>query len=155
MYIYSGRYVQWFILCINEQLNHTVETSPEINCLSSGRNGQSQMHGIQTDLFQLSPSVFANSTECPGHHCYNNNLPSGVQVRYTKSWPPLLQLQPPQWGPDTVQRILATIATATTSPVGSRYSTQSPGHHCYNNNLPSGVQVRYRESWTPLGWLLL
>ena len=44
------------------------------------RSGESVMHGIHTDRFQLSPSVFANSTECPGHHCYNNNLPTGVQV---------------------------------------------------------------------------
>ena len=48
--------------------------------LFSNRSGQSVMHGIQTDRFQLSPTVFANTTECPNNHCYNNNLPTGVQV---------------------------------------------------------------------------
>jgi len=43
------------------------------------------MHGIQADRFQLSPTVFANSTECPGNHCYNNNLPTGVQVGFQLS----------------------------------------------------------------------
>jgi hypothetical protein len=30
----------------------------------------------------LSVTNFANSSVCPENSCYNNNIPSGVQVRY-------------------------------------------------------------------------
>jgi len=47
--------------------------------LSFQRDGFETVHGIHADRFVLSPDVFANKSVCADNHCYNNNLPSGVQ----------------------------------------------------------------------------
>ena len=44
------------------------------------KSGLSSVHGIPVTTFDLDPDNFANSTSCPDNECYNNNLPSGVQV---------------------------------------------------------------------------
>ena len=48
------------------------------------KSGPSSVHGIPVTKFQLDPSNFANSSSCPDNKCYNNNLPTGVQVG--KDW---------------------------------------------------------------------
>ena len=44
------------------------------------KSGPSSVYGIPVTKFQLDPSNFANSSSCPDNQCYNNNLPTGVQV---------------------------------------------------------------------------
>ena len=46
------------------------------------KHGQAELHGIPVNTFHLSTNNFANSSICPDNHCYNNNLPTGVQVSY-------------------------------------------------------------------------
>ena len=38
------------------------------------------VHGIPVEKFDLAASNFANSSVCAENTCYNNNIPSGVQV---------------------------------------------------------------------------
>ena len=44
------------------------------------RAGKQEVHGIPVDRFDLATTNFANSSVCPDNSCYNNNIPSGVQV---------------------------------------------------------------------------
>ena len=44
------------------------------------RSGPSSVHGIPVTTFDLDPANFANTSNCPDNVCYNNNLPTGVQV---------------------------------------------------------------------------
>ena len=37
--------------------------------------------GVTASKFKLADDVFDNGTVCQENHCYDNNLPSGVQVR--------------------------------------------------------------------------
>ena len=46
------------------------------------KHGQAEVHGIPVNTFHLVTNNFANSSLCPDNHCYNNNLPTGVQVSY-------------------------------------------------------------------------
>ena len=46
------------------------------------KSGLSSIHGIPVTTFHLDPTNFANTTHCPGNICYNNNLPTGVQVLF-------------------------------------------------------------------------
>ena len=43
------------------------------------KTGKDTIHGVPVNTFQLDPANFANTTKCSDNHCYNNNLPSGVQ----------------------------------------------------------------------------
>ena len=43
--------------------------------------GSEVVSGVTTSKFKLADDVFDNGTICKENHCYNNNLPSGVQVR--------------------------------------------------------------------------
>ena len=45
------------------------------------KSGIKKVHGIQVEKFALAATNFANSSVCPDNACYNNNIPSGVQVR--------------------------------------------------------------------------
>ena len=40
------------------------------------------LHGIPVTTFELAADNFANTTVCPDNECYQNNIPSGVQVKY-------------------------------------------------------------------------
>ena len=40
------------------------------------KTGKDTIHGVPVNTFELDPANFANTTN---NHCYNNNLPSGVQ----------------------------------------------------------------------------
>ena len=44
------------------------------------RSDKQEVHGIPVDKFDLFITNFANSSVCPENSCYNNNIPSGVQV---------------------------------------------------------------------------
>ena len=44
------------------------------------RSSIQDVHGIQVEKFELAASNFANSSVCAENSCYNNNIPSGVQV---------------------------------------------------------------------------
>ena len=44
------------------------------------KTGKNSIHGIPVTTFELDPTNFANTTNCTDNHCYNNNLPTGVQV---------------------------------------------------------------------------
>ena len=46
------------------------------------KHGQAELHGIPVNTFHLATNNFANTSVCPDNHCYNNNLPTGVQVGY-------------------------------------------------------------------------
>ena len=48
--------------------------------LTFSRSGEDSLHGISVTKFELSEHNFANSSTCPDNKCYNNNIPSGVQV---------------------------------------------------------------------------
>ena len=48
------------------------------------KSGLSSVHGIPVTTFDLDPANFANSSNCPDNVCYNNNLPTGVQVWIVK-----------------------------------------------------------------------
>merc|ERR1719336_2428438 len=43
------------------------------------KSGLSSIHGIPVTTFHLDSDNFANTTHCADNHCYNNNLPTGVQ----------------------------------------------------------------------------
>ena len=45
------------------------------------KSGSNSIHGIPVRTFELDPDNFANSSVCPSNACYNNNIPSGVQVQ--------------------------------------------------------------------------
>ena len=45
------------------------------------KSGSNSIHGIPVTAFELDPANFANSSVCPSNVCYNNNIPSGVQVQ--------------------------------------------------------------------------
>ena len=44
------------------------------------KSGLNSVHGIPVTTFELDPNNFANTSVCPSNDCYNNNIPSGVQV---------------------------------------------------------------------------
>ena len=48
--------------------------------LTFSRSGDDSLHGISVTKFELSEHNFANTSVCPDNECYNNNIPSGVQV---------------------------------------------------------------------------
>ena len=48
--------------------------------LHFSKSGLQSVHGIPVTTFNLDPSNFANGTTCPGNECYQNNVPTGVQV---------------------------------------------------------------------------
>jgi len=50
--------------------------------LHFARSGTEKVHGIPVNTFALAQHNFANSSVCPDNSCYNNNLPTGVQVKY-------------------------------------------------------------------------
>jgi len=79
------------------------ETSDSISYFSTDlcrplhftKSGSSSVHGIPATKFQLDPTNFANSTNCPGNVCYNNNLPTGVQnVTLCKAKSPVFVSRP-------------------------------------------------------------
>ena len=45
-------------------------------------SGPQKVHGIPVEKFDLAATNFANSSVCAENVCYNNNIPSGVQVLY-------------------------------------------------------------------------
>ena len=45
------------------------------------KTGTNSLHGVPIVTFNLDPTNFANTTVCSHNHCYNNNLPTGVQVK--------------------------------------------------------------------------
>ena len=49
------------------------------------KTGKNSIHGIPVTTFELDPTNFANSTNCTDNQCYNNNLPTGVQVIEVKA----------------------------------------------------------------------
>ena len=49
--------------------------------LTFSRSGEDSLHGISVTKFELSEHNFANTSVCPDNSCYNNNIPSGVQVK--------------------------------------------------------------------------
>ena len=48
--------------------------------LTFSRSGDDSLHGISVTKFELSEHNFANTSVCPDNGCYNNNIPTGVQV---------------------------------------------------------------------------
>ena len=46
------------------------------------KSGHQTLHGIPVTTFELAADNFANTTVCPDNECYQNNIPSGVQVKY-------------------------------------------------------------------------
>ena len=44
------------------------------------KSGEQVLHGVPVTTFSLDNKNFANSTDCPDNECYQNNVPSGVQV---------------------------------------------------------------------------
>ena len=44
------------------------------------RLGSDEVSGVTVTKFQLDDDVFANGTVCNENSCYENNLPTGVQV---------------------------------------------------------------------------
>ena len=48
--------------------------------LTFSKSGEDSLHGIPVTTFDLAADNFANSTVCPDNKCYQNNIPSGVQV---------------------------------------------------------------------------
>ena len=44
------------------------------------KSGLQDVHGITAQTFDLDQNNFANSSVCRDNWCYNNNLPTGVQV---------------------------------------------------------------------------
>jgi len=59
------------------------------------KSGLSSVHGIPVTTFDLDPTNFANSTNCPSNVCYNNNLPTGVQnVTLCKAKSPVFVSRP-------------------------------------------------------------
>ena len=58
--------------------------------LHFAKSGSNLLHGIPVTTFELDPDNFANSSVCSSNACYNNNIPSGVQVELV-SLPPRLQ----------------------------------------------------------------
>ena len=53
--------------------------------LTFSKSGEDSLHGISVTTFDLSVDNFANSSVCPDNKCYNNNIPSGVQVSNDKT----------------------------------------------------------------------
>ena len=51
--------------------------------LHFSRTSVQDIHGIPVEKFELAATNFANSSVCPENSCYNNNIPTGVQVRIT------------------------------------------------------------------------
>ena len=49
--------------------------------------------GVTVSKFQLADDVFDNSTSCEKNRCYQNNLPSGLQVGRSKDPETLLSPQ--------------------------------------------------------------
>ena len=45
------------------------------------KSGHQTLHGIPITTFELAADNFANTTVCPDNECYQNNIPSGVQVK--------------------------------------------------------------------------
>ena len=58
--------------------------------LTFTREGKKTKHGIEVEKFKLADNVFDNGTLCEGNLCYENNLPTGVQVNdhclFFKNW---------------------------------------------------------------------
>ena len=48
--------------------------------LTFTREGKKTKHGIDVEKFKLADTVFDNGTVCHDNLCYENNLPTGVQV---------------------------------------------------------------------------
>ena len=48
--------------------------------LTFTRQGTESKHGIEVEKFKLADNVFDNGTICEDNLCYENNLPTGVQV---------------------------------------------------------------------------
>ena len=44
------------------------------------KSGEDSLHGVSVTTFDLAVDNFANSSVCPDNKCYQNNLPTGVQV---------------------------------------------------------------------------
>ena len=53
--------------------------------LTFSKSGLQTVHGIPVTSFNLDPNNFANGTTCPGNECYQNNVPTGVQVTWTNT----------------------------------------------------------------------
>ena len=51
--------------------------------LTFTRAGTRTVHGVPVQKFDLAATSFANSSVCAENSCYNNNIPTGVQVRNT------------------------------------------------------------------------
>ena len=51
------------------------------------RLGTDEVSGVTVTKFQLDDDVFANGTVCNENSCYENNLPTGVQVFLTRVFP--------------------------------------------------------------------
>ena len=56
------------------------------------RSSTQDVHGIPVEKFDLAASNFANSSVCAENACYNNNIPSGVQVSQSAVSPGLSYL---------------------------------------------------------------
>ena len=63
------------------------DASPSISIYSTDlcrplhftKTGKNSIHGVPVNTFELDPSNFDNTTKSTDNHCYNNNLPTGVQ----------------------------------------------------------------------------
>ena len=64
--------------------------------LTFTKSGQESLHGISVTTFDLAANNFANTSVCPDNKCYNNNIPSGVQVTLTSCY--VVQLRNPNAG---------------------------------------------------------
>lgn len=51
------------------------------------RLGTDEVSGVTVTKFQLDDDVFANGTVCNENSCYENNLPTGVQVFLLRVFP--------------------------------------------------------------------
>ena len=48
--------------------------------LTFSKSGEASLHGVPVTTFDLAADNFANSSVCPDNKCYQNNIPTGVQV---------------------------------------------------------------------------
>ena len=49
--------------------------------LTFSKSGEASLHGVPVTTFDLAADNFANSSMCPDNKCYQNNIPTGVQVK--------------------------------------------------------------------------
>ena len=63
----------------------TLYSTDLCRALNFTKVGPHTVHGIPVTMFSLDPNNFSNSTRCPDNECFQNNLPSGVQVRFREA----------------------------------------------------------------------